>query len=191
MVENRKCRDVLFLLFFIAYWSGMFVVCGIAFQEGEWPSNPTCMVVERYRYPLAVISSCELPQGPAQHGRLVSQHMTAMCVSTQITVHNKDIVDGLIASHAIALGRGFCSSAAVKNSCARLPYSNRQYLLLTCRRPQAAGLRPGLPCSALWCKQHIQGHSYGPHKQAKLVLPGCFGVAGPSKPNVCQDSVCG
>jgi hypothetical protein len=35
MVENRRCRDVLFLLLFIAYWAGMFVVCGIAFQEGE------------------------------------------------------------------------------------------------------------------------------------------------------------
>lgn len=35
MVENRKCRDVLFLLFFIAYWAGMFVVCGIAFREGK------------------------------------------------------------------------------------------------------------------------------------------------------------
>jgi choline transporter-like protein 2/4/5 len=35
MVENRRCRDVLFLLFFVAYWAGMFVVCGIAFQEGE------------------------------------------------------------------------------------------------------------------------------------------------------------
>lgn len=40
MVENRKCRDVLFLLFFIAYWAGMFVVCGIAFQEGKWPRHP-------------------------------------------------------------------------------------------------------------------------------------------------------
>eukprot|EP00882_Tetradesmus_deserticola_P009818 GHRQ01010375.1.p1 GENE.GHRQ01010375.1~~GHRQ01010375.1.p1 ORF type:complete len:167 (+),score=9.03 GHRQ01010375.1:733-1233(+) len=35
MVENRSCRDVLFLLLFIAYWAGMFVVCGIAFQSGE------------------------------------------------------------------------------------------------------------------------------------------------------------
>lgn len=35
MVENRRCRDVLFLLFFVAYWAGMFVVCGIAFQEGK------------------------------------------------------------------------------------------------------------------------------------------------------------
>jgi hypothetical protein len=35
MVENRKCRDVFFLLVFVAYWVGMFVVCGIAFQSGE------------------------------------------------------------------------------------------------------------------------------------------------------------
>jgi hypothetical protein len=35
MVENRRCRDVLFLLLFIAYWVGMFIVCGIAFQSGE------------------------------------------------------------------------------------------------------------------------------------------------------------
>jgi hypothetical protein len=34
IVENRKCRDVLFALLFIAYWVGMFVVGGIAFQEG-------------------------------------------------------------------------------------------------------------------------------------------------------------
>jgi len=34
MVEDRKCRDVLFLLFFALYLGGMFVVAGIAFQEG-------------------------------------------------------------------------------------------------------------------------------------------------------------
>ncbi len=33
--EGRTCRDVLFLLLFIAYWAGMFVVCGFAFQKGE------------------------------------------------------------------------------------------------------------------------------------------------------------
>ncbi|KAI8472764.1 MAG: plasma-membrane choline transporter-domain-containing protein [Monoraphidium minutum] len=35
MVEDRKCRDVLFLLAFAAYWAGMFVVAGIAFKEGD------------------------------------------------------------------------------------------------------------------------------------------------------------
>jgi hypothetical protein len=35
MVENRRCRDVLFLLLFVAYWVGMFIVCGIAFQSGQ------------------------------------------------------------------------------------------------------------------------------------------------------------
>jgi hypothetical protein len=35
VVGNRGCRDVLFLLLFIGYWAGMFVVCGIAFQQGE------------------------------------------------------------------------------------------------------------------------------------------------------------
>jgi hypothetical protein len=33
-VEHRSCRDVLFLLFFAAYLGGMFVVAGIAFQNG-------------------------------------------------------------------------------------------------------------------------------------------------------------
>jgi hypothetical protein len=42
MVENRKCRDVLFLLFFVAYWVGMFVVCGIAFREGEHCPHERC-----------------------------------------------------------------------------------------------------------------------------------------------------
>jgi len=34
MVHDRKCRDVLFLLFFTAFWAGMFYVCGIAFEKG-------------------------------------------------------------------------------------------------------------------------------------------------------------
>ncbi|CAG9467592.1 unnamed protein product [Pedinophyceae sp. YPF-701] len=33
--ENRRCTDILFLIIFIAWWVGMFVVCGIAFQRGE------------------------------------------------------------------------------------------------------------------------------------------------------------
>jgi len=45
MVEQRKCRDLLFLILFIAYWAGMFVVCGIAFQSGEhcsqWDRTPS------------------------------------------------------------------------------------------------------------------------------------------------------
>ncbi|KAF8064488.1 CHER1 [Scenedesmus sp. PABB004] len=34
VVEGRRCRDVLFLLLFVAYWAGMYVVCGIAFAAG-------------------------------------------------------------------------------------------------------------------------------------------------------------
>ena len=34
MVEDRSCRDVLFLLLFAAYWAGMLYVAGIAFREG-------------------------------------------------------------------------------------------------------------------------------------------------------------
>ena len=33
-MEARSCRDVLFLLIFAAYLAGMFVVAGIAFQNG-------------------------------------------------------------------------------------------------------------------------------------------------------------
>lgn len=32
---TRKCRDVLFLLAFIGFWGGMYVVCGIAFSKGN------------------------------------------------------------------------------------------------------------------------------------------------------------
>ncbi|GBF99304.1 choline transporter-like [Raphidocelis subcapitata] len=35
LVEERRCRDVLFLLVFGAYLVGMFVVAGIAFKEGD------------------------------------------------------------------------------------------------------------------------------------------------------------
>ncbi len=31
---HRRCRDVLCLLFFIAFWAGMFVICGVAFKNG-------------------------------------------------------------------------------------------------------------------------------------------------------------
>ncbi len=34
MVKDRKCRDVLCLLFFLAFWAGMFVVCGFAAKNG-------------------------------------------------------------------------------------------------------------------------------------------------------------
>eukprot|EP00854_Cymbomonas_tetramitiformis_P022377 gene22377-26998_t len=33
--ENRKCRDVLFLLVFIAFWFGMFAVASVAWSEGD------------------------------------------------------------------------------------------------------------------------------------------------------------
>lgn len=53
LAVNRKCRDVLFLLFFVAYWVGMLVVCGIAFREGEGPQNQehsgcTCSSASRF-----------------------------------------------------------------------------------------------------------------------------------------------
>ncbi|GFR50844.1 hypothetical protein Agub_g13116 [Astrephomene gubernaculifera] len=35
LVINRKCRDVLCLLFFGAFWVGMFIICGIAFRDGQ------------------------------------------------------------------------------------------------------------------------------------------------------------
>jgi hypothetical protein len=34
-IDKRSCRDVLFLIVFIAYWVGMFVVAGIAFANGN------------------------------------------------------------------------------------------------------------------------------------------------------------
>lgn len=60
MVENRRCRDVLFLLLFVAYWVGMFIVCGIAFQSGEKPllaciacvRHSSCMQRDEIRYQL-------------------------------------------------------------------------------------------------------------------------------------------
>jgi hypothetical protein len=36
MVQQRSCRDVLCLLIFIAFWAGMFVICGIAVRQGEF-----------------------------------------------------------------------------------------------------------------------------------------------------------
>ena len=34
VAQTRKCRDVLFLLLFLGFWVGMFVVCGVAFKKG-------------------------------------------------------------------------------------------------------------------------------------------------------------
>ncbi|GLC34986.1 hypothetical protein PLESTB_001185800 [Pleodorina starrii] len=34
-VVKRRCRDVLCLLLFIAFWVGMFLICGFAFKNGE------------------------------------------------------------------------------------------------------------------------------------------------------------
>jgi hypothetical protein len=61
MVENRKCRDVLFLLVFAAYWAGMFVVAGIAFQQGDW-----------------CLSRCAHPrsQSPVRHGGAHVLHLS-------------------------------------------------------------------------------------------------------------------
>eukprot|EP00798_Chlamydomonas_sp_ICE-L_P019125 gene19127-25732_t len=35
MARKRKCRDVLCLLLFLAFWGGMFVVCAIAIDQGD------------------------------------------------------------------------------------------------------------------------------------------------------------
>lgn len=35
LVIHRKCRDVLCLMLFIAFWAGMFIICGVAFSQGE------------------------------------------------------------------------------------------------------------------------------------------------------------
>lgn len=35
MVVNRGCRDVIWLLLFIVFWVGMFIICGIAARDGE------------------------------------------------------------------------------------------------------------------------------------------------------------
>lgn len=32
--EERRCTDIFWLLLFIGFWVGMFVVCGIAFDRG-------------------------------------------------------------------------------------------------------------------------------------------------------------
>jgi hypothetical protein len=34
VAQTRKCRDVLFLLLFLGFWVGMFIVCGVAFKKG-------------------------------------------------------------------------------------------------------------------------------------------------------------
>jgi hypothetical protein len=62
MVENRKCRDVLFLLFFVAYWVGMFVVCGIAFREGEQTPIVDCMYGAPLILALSISSGCIMLQ---------------------------------------------------------------------------------------------------------------------------------
>jgi hypothetical protein len=72
MVENRKCRDVLFLLFFVAYWVGMFVVCGIAFREGEHcaktgSSTATCIYVAPLMLALSISSGCTVLQWHLLH----------------------------------------------------------------------------------------------------------------------------
>lgn len=43
VVVQRKCRDVLFLLIFIAFWVGMFIICGFAVREGE-PMIDSCLL---------------------------------------------------------------------------------------------------------------------------------------------------
>mmetsp|Transcript_16614 Transcript_16614/g.35931 ORF Transcript_16614/g.35931 Transcript_16614/m.35931 type:complete len:775 (-) Transcript_16614:968-3292(-) len=36
VVIKRKCRDVICLVFFIAFWAGMFIICGLAFAQGDY-----------------------------------------------------------------------------------------------------------------------------------------------------------
>ena len=35
-LDNRSCRDLFFLIFFLAFWVGMFIVAGIAGTEGDY-----------------------------------------------------------------------------------------------------------------------------------------------------------
>ena len=34
-LENRRCRDKLFLVLFFLFWVGMFVIAGLAIKEGN------------------------------------------------------------------------------------------------------------------------------------------------------------
>jgi hypothetical protein len=77
---------VLFLLFFIAYWAGMFVVCGIAFREGEWHSNQSFRGPETLTYLLAVNKSCRLSQGLASKAVLHASTWRDMWISCSTLV---------------------------------------------------------------------------------------------------------
>ena len=35
IAENRRCRDVLFLLFFLGFWIGMVILAGFAWSKGN------------------------------------------------------------------------------------------------------------------------------------------------------------
>ena len=35
-IEERSCRDVLWLLVFIVFWAGMFIIAGFAFAHGDY-----------------------------------------------------------------------------------------------------------------------------------------------------------
>lgn len=35
VVEDRKCRDILFLILFVLFWIGMIIVAGNAFAKGD------------------------------------------------------------------------------------------------------------------------------------------------------------
>jgi hypothetical protein len=35
VVEDRKCRDILFLILFVLFWIGMVIVAGNAFAKGD------------------------------------------------------------------------------------------------------------------------------------------------------------
>jgi hypothetical protein len=34
-VENRRCRDKLFLVLFAVFWAGMFAITGVAVRQGN------------------------------------------------------------------------------------------------------------------------------------------------------------
>uniref|UniRef100_A0A7S0RW54 Choline transporter-like protein n=1 Tax=Chlamydomonas leiostraca TaxID=1034604 RepID=A0A7S0RW54_9CHLO len=48
IVKNRKCRDILCLLIFLAFWAGMFVICAFAVREGD--SNRLVYGVDSYGF---------------------------------------------------------------------------------------------------------------------------------------------
>ena len=52
IVQQRRCRDVLWLLLFMAFWIGMFVVCGVGLSKGkENDAHARAEAVHAFRQP--------------------------------------------------------------------------------------------------------------------------------------------